>query len=250
MKKCVEMTVHSIQQVAFNTFEMTLKNTYIAQVAMPGQFLHLMAEGHTLRRPLSIADIDRRQETITILFKQIGQGTKQLADCREGMKLDAIGPAGYGFSYDKSMKTALLIGGGVGIPPLYFLGKELRRHGVHVKAVLGFQSEKHVFYEEKFQGMGETYVMTNDGSYGNRGFVTDGVDLSGTFVQYFSCGPIPMLQAITNKLKDHPGSISLEARLGCGVGACFACAIPANLEGGYRKICTDGPVFAAGEVVL
>ncbi|ALX47406.1 dihydroorotate dehydrogenase electron transfer subunit [Lentibacillus amyloliquefaciens] len=250
MKKRVEMTVKSVSEIALDTFEMTLENAYTATMAIPGQFLHLLVGDHTLRRPISIADIDYDQDTVTILFKQIGDGTRQLASLEVGMNVNAIGPAGNGFTYDQSMNSALLVGGGIGIPPLYCLGKQLRENGIEVKSVLGFQTDQHIFYEEKFQELGETYVVTDDGSYGYRGFVTDVLDQAGYFDHYFSCGPIPMLQAVTNKLGKISGSISLEERLGCGVGACFACVIPAGTEGFYRKICSDGPVFAAEEVIL
>ncbi|WP_099158019.1 dihydroorotate dehydrogenase electron transfer subunit [Virgibacillus ndiopensis] len=250
MKKRVEMVVESVNEIALDTVEMTLSNAYVAKNAQSGQFLHLQVEGHSLRRPISIADIDRENGLITMLFKKIGNGTKRLAMYRPGMIIDALGPSGNGFSYDPSMKTALLIGGGIGIPPLYNLGKELRNKGINVIAVLGFQSKEHVFYEAKFNELGETYVVTNDGSYGHKGFVTNVLSQVAKFDYYFSCGPIPMLQAVTKELHDHQGFISLEERMGCGVGACFACVIPTDSEGEYRKICKDGPVFAAKEVIL
>ncbi|WP_010530475.1 dihydroorotate dehydrogenase electron transfer subunit [Lentibacillus jeotgali] len=250
MKKRVEMMVKSVEEIALDTFEMTLENAFIAKAAVPGQFLHLLVDGHTLRRPISIANIDSNRGTVTILFKWIGDGTKRLASCQAGMNVSAIGPAGNGFIYDASMNTVLLVGGGIGIPPLYYLGKELRQYGVQVKSFLGFQTDKHIFYEEKFREIGKTYIVTDDGSYGFRGFATDVLDNIGDFDHYFSCGPIPMLQSVTNKLGKYSGSISLEERLGCGVGACLACVIPAGSEGGYRKICSDGPVFAADEVML
>ncbi|GGJ86499.1 dihydroorotate dehydrogenase B (NAD(+)), electron transfer subunit [Lentibacillus kapialis] len=250
MKKCTEMIVTSVREIALDIFEMSLANEYIATAAVPGQFLHLFVDGHTLRRPISIAEVARDKGTITILFKRIGDGTKRLASLEAGMSVSAIGPAGNGFTYKTSMSSALLVGGGIGIPPLYCLGKELRHSGIHVKAILGFQTENQVFYEEKFQELGKTYIVTDDGSYGYQGLVTDVLDQSGKFDHYFSCGPIPMLQSVINKLGDQSGTISLEERLGCGIGACFACVIPSDTEGGYRKICSDGPVFAANEVVL
>src|SRR5699024_12072881 len=129
------------------------------------------------------------------------------------MKVSAIGPGGNGFRYDASMATALLAGGGVGIPPLYCLGKELRKNGIQVKAVLGFQTENLVFYEEKFRQLGETYVVTDDGSYGYQGFVTDVLNQSGNFDHSFSCGSIPMLRAVRTKLCNYSGSISREEPL-------------------------------------
>ncbi|WP_106497683.1 dihydroorotate dehydrogenase electron transfer subunit [Lentibacillus sp. Marseille-P4043] len=251
MKQQIEMVVDSVREIALDTIEMTLKNSYVAKTARPGQFLHLLVEGHTLRRPISIADMDQAKGNVTILFKKLGNGTKQLASYKCGMRINVLGPNGNGFINNLSPgDTALLIGGGIGVPPLYNLGKELHSKGINVKAVLGFQTKELVFYEERFQEIGKTYVVTNNGSYGHQGFVTNVLDQIGDYDCYFSCGPIPMLQAVTKKLSNQPGYISLEERMGCGVGACFACVIPTDNEGGYKKICQDGPVFAANEVVL
>ncbi|WP_077326050.1 dihydroorotate dehydrogenase electron transfer subunit [Virgibacillus siamensis] len=251
MKKKVTMTVVHTREIAWETVEMTLENRYIAETAIPGQFLYLSVKGHTLRRPISIASIDREHHTATILFKKVGDGTKQLAAYQTGMAVSALGPSGNGFDYDSpKMKTALLIGGGIGVPPLYNLAVELKQQGIEVISVLGFQTKNYVFYEEKFQALGKTVVVTDDGSYGHKGFVTNHLPDENNFDYYFTCGPMPMLQAVTNALQDKPGSISLEERMGCGVGACLACVIPTDNKGGYRKICKDGPVFKASEVVL
>lgn len=251
MKQHIYMTVTSVREVALDTYEMTLHNAFIANTALPGQFLHLSVEGHTLRRPISIAGTDRERGAVTILFKTTGDGTRRLATFQPGMKLDALGPAGNGFfDIDKTIKSALLIGGGIGIPPLYFLGEELKKNGINVIAVLGFQCKGYVFYERCFQELGKTYVVTDDGSYGHQGYVTDVLNQIVNVDHYYACGPIPMLRAVTSKLSGCSGSISLEERMGCGVGACFACVIPTGSAGGYRKICTDGPVFAADEVML
>ncbi|UJL47875.1 dihydroorotate dehydrogenase electron transfer subunit [Virgibacillus sp. NKC19-16] len=245
------MYIQSSKSIALDTVEMVLKNNYISQTAVPGQFLHVFVEGHTLRRPLSIADVDREKETVTILFKKTGSGTKQLATCQEGMTLDVLGPNGNGFNMDnKEGSSILLIGGGIGVPPLYYLGKTLVGQNMKVISILGFQSAESVFYVEKFQSLGETWMVTNDGSYGEKGFVTDVFDKIEAFDRYYSCGPIPMLQAITKKLEHKQGYISLEERMGCGVGACLACVIPKANNRGYKKICKDGPVFHAKEVTL
>ncbi|MEN1966947.1 dihydroorotate dehydrogenase electron transfer subunit [Lentibacillus sp. N15] len=251
MMKQVNLIIESITTIALDTIEITFKNAYVAQTAKPGQFLHLQIDGYTLRRPISIAEIDREHDLITVLCKKFGEGTKKLGTYQTGMMMNAIGPNGNGFSFeDLSLKTALLVGGGIGVPPLYHLAKELKKNGIHVITVLGFQTKEHIFYEKKFAALGETYVVTDDGSYGKKGFVTTVLDQVGEFDHYFSCGPIPMLQAIREKLTHKPGSISLEERMGCGIGACFACVIPTDDAGGYKKICQDGPVFAAGEVIL
>ncbi|HEX6593871.1 MAG TPA: dihydroorotate dehydrogenase electron transfer subunit [Bacillota bacterium] len=245
------VTVKSVSTIARDTIEMVLENEYISNHALPGQFVHVLVPSHTLRRPISIANVDQKNNTITILFKVIGSGTEALATHQPGDTVDVLAPCGNGFNLQlNDMQTALLIGGGIGVPPLYYLGKALAEKEINVISILGFQSADHIFYEEEFLALGETYITTDDGSYGHRGFVTDVLHEVGPFDQFYSCGPTPMLQAVTNKLKDKRGYISLEERMGCGVGACFACVIPTNDDRGYQKICKDGPVFKAGEVVL
>lgn len=252
MIKKEQMRIVSNNKIATETMEMVLENSYISEHAVPGQFIHITVVGHTLRRPISIASVDPKAGTVTILFKELGEGTRTLARYEAGMTLDALGPAGNGFPIDKisNTPTALLIGGGIGVPPVYFLAKTLKEQGVNVKAIIGFQSADFVFYEEKFKELGDTFVVTNDGSYGDKGFVTDVIAKAGDFDRYFSCGPSVMLQAVTNKITDKEGYLSFEERMGCGVGACFACVIPAENDKGYLKICQDGPVFAANEVTL
>ena len=249
MIKREELLILRSTLIAIDTIEMVLKNKYISKVAIHGQFLHISVPNFTLRRPISIADIDREAQTVTIIFKIIGSGTKQLATYQPGMTLNALGPNGNGFEENNNQdSTVLLIGGGVGVPPLHFLGKSLVKKNVNVISILGYQTAKNVFYEREFQKFGKTYIVTNDGSYGEKGFVTDIIEQVGNFDHYYSCGPLPMLQAVTKKLAHKPGFISLEERMGCGVGACFACVIPIDDKGGYKKICLDGPVFSAQEV--
>lgn len=251
MIKRERLLILSSTTIALDTVEMILKNTYISQTAVPGQFLHISVAEHMLRRPISIANIDREAETITIVFKVIGTGTAQLANCLPGMEIDALGPNGNGFQTKQDEEsTVLLIGGGVGVPPLHYLGRVLAQKNTKVISVLGFQTAQAVFYEEEFKQFSTTYIMTNDGTAGEKGFVTDVLDNVGDFNCYYTCGPLPMLQAVTKKLSHKEGYISLEERMGCGVGACFACVIPTDDHGGYQKICQDGPVFAAKEVQL
>lgn len=240
----------SSKRIALDTIEMVLENTYISKTAVPGQFLHVSVEGHSLRRPISIADIDKENETITILFKIIGSGTKQLATYHRGMTFDVLGPSGNGFNLEnRADSTILLIGGGIGVPPLYYLGKTLANQHIKLISILGYQTAQQVFYEQRFQEIGETHIVTNDGTHGEKGLVTDILNTID-FDRYYACGPVPMLQAITAKLEHQPGFISLEERMGCGVGACFACVIPTDTPDGYKKICKDGPVFNAQEVSL
>lgn len=250
MKK-ENLTIVKSTEIAIDTTEMVLQNAYISKTAQPGQFLHIGVGGHTLRRPISIANIDRKNETITVLFKQLGEGTRDLSKYQEGSQINALGPSGNGFPHgNQTNKTILLVGGGIGIPPLYCLGKRLAKDGINIIAILGFQKVDSVFYEKEFKSIGKTVITTNDGSYGHHGFVTDVLNEVGPYDCYYSCGPLPMLKAVTTKLKNQKGYISLEERMGCGVGACFACVIPTDNQGGYKKICKDGPVFAASEVSL
>ncbi|WP_338061871.1 dihydroorotate dehydrogenase electron transfer subunit [Virgibacillus indicus] len=244
-----KMQIMSVNSVALDTIEMVLKNSYISQTAVPGQFLHVGVDGHTLRRPISIADVNKQEESVTILFKIIGSGTRHLSSYQAGMILNVLGPNGNGFPIQDDA-TVLLIGGGIGVPPLYNLGKTLAERGTKIISILGFQTADSVFYEQKFRNLGETYIVTNDGTYGYEGYVTDVLELTDDFDRYYSCGPVPMLEAITAALKHKQGFISLEERMGCGVGACFACVIPTDTQGGYKKICKDGPVFSAQEVML
>lgn len=246
------MQVNSINKIAKDSLEMILKNEFISHHAVPGQFLHIAVPGHTLRRPISIAAVNREEHTVTILFKVIGKGTETLATVTSGTEIDVLGPCGNGFPMEdlKPNSSVLLIGGGIGIPPLYFLATELNKRGIQLQFILGFQSKEYLFYEKEFQALGKTHVVTNDGSYGLKGFVTDMIHQADPFERYYSCGPLPMLQAVRKQLENNEGYLSFEERMGCGVGACFACVIPTHSEAGYKKICQDGPVFAANEVIL
>ncbi len=250
MIKKEQMKIIAKNILAEDTVEMVLENTYISQHAVPGQFLHVQVASKTLRRPISIADCNREKQTITIIFKRNGQGTKELASYPVGNELDVLGPIGNGFSIEQNAKTVLLVGGGIGVPPLYYLAKSLKEKGITVRCVLGFQTKKNVFYEAEFTQLGETTIVTNDGSYGEKGFVTDVLDNVGVYDCYYSCGPIVMLKALTTTLDGKKGYISLEERMGCGVGACFACVLPTKDGNSYKKICKDGPVFSVGEVSL
>lgn len=252
MIKKVQMKVIAKETIAKDTVEMVLQNEYVSKHAKPGQFIHISVAGHTLRRPISIAAIDRDSKSITILFKKIGSGTERLAHYEVGDELDVLGPnGGTGFPLDIPKNSSiLLIGGGIGVPPLYCLGRELAELGIKVQAILGFQTKDYIFYEDKFLSLGDTYIATDDGSYGHKGLVTDIVEKVAPFDRYYACGPLPMLKAVKNSLQDIPGHLSFEERMACGVGACFSCVIETETDAGYKKICQDGPVFAANEVKL
>ncbi len=250
MIKKEEMTVKSVTEIAQDTFEMVLKNDYISQHANPGQFLHISVPNLTLRRPISIAYVDEELMTVTIIFKRVGEGTSILPTYSQGMMIDAMGPSGHGFPVDHVKTSALLIGGGVGIPPLYFLAKQLYKTGIKVYSILGFQTEQAVFYEEEFARISNTFITTDDGSYGEKGLVTAIIPKIKSFNSYYTCGPLPMMRAVKEAIPHVDGYLSFEERMGCGVGTCLACVIPSNDEQGYKKICQDGPVFRANEVII
>src|SRR5690625_321581 len=251
MIKQEKLLITSSNLIAKDTVELILKNNHISQNAKPGQFIHIQLDGFTLRRPISIADVDQEHGKITILFKTLGKGTKKLATYQTGQTINALGPLGNGFVYsDVKDKKALLIGGGIGVPPLYHLGKRLVESNIEVISILGYQTAESVFYEAEFRCLGDTYVVTDDGSYGYQGKVTDVIPEVGQFDTYYTCGPTLMLKAVQEKLENVNGYVSLEERMGCGVGACFACVVATKDDTGYKKICQDGPVFNAKEVRL
>lgn len=251
MIKQEKMLILDNKTIAEDTIELVLENDHISRYASPGQFIHIQVEGFTLRRPISIADVDKDNKKVTILFKTFGDGTRKLASYQPGQHINVLGPLGNGFDLcDIHNEKVLLVGGGIGIPPLYYLGKKLVENNIEIMSILGYQTAESVFYEEKFQALGETYVVTDDGTYGFKGFVTDVLSKVNHFDRYYSCGPTPMLKALQQKLVDVNGYVSLEERMGCGVGACYACVVSTNDETGYKKICQDGPVFNAREVNL
>jgi dihydroorotate dehydrogenase electron transfer subunit len=247
----------SQKEIAQDIFELTVEANFVKEIKEPGQFVHIrVANGldPLLRRPISISSFDKVSSQFTMIYRREGQGTTLLAEKGPGMLLDILGPLGNGFPVDEvsTGETALLVGGGIGVPPLYELSNQLITKGVKVIHVLGFQTESAVFYESEFSKNGETYITTVDGTHGKKGFVTDIIkDLS--FDCLYTCGPTPMLKAIQNAYSDKKVFLSLEERMGCGIGACFACVCknaddPTGVS--YKKVCSDGPVFRAGEVLV
>ncbi|MFC7061273.1 dihydroorotate dehydrogenase electron transfer subunit [Halobacillus seohaensis] len=249
------MTIINHQLIASQTYLLEIQGEIATLVDSPGQFVHIqVSEQYFLRRPVSIADVSPVKGTITLLYKVMGEGTDALTHKKAGEKIDIVGPGGKGFPVqDINNSKALLIGGGIGIPPLYFLAKQLTAKGIEVTSVLGFRSEEDMFYVKEFESLGKVHVTTNDGTVGTKGFVTDALPSLENIDTYFTCGPTIMLRNVKEKLKGVPGYISIEERMGCGIGACFACVLetPAKEDGkGYVKVCSDGPVFRPEEVVL
>lgn len=247
----------SQKEIASDIFELTINGELVTQISSPGQFVHIKVSNGLdplLRRPISISSYNYEQKSLTMIYRKDGRGTSMLAELRPGMFVDILGPLGNGFPVDEVSigDTALLVGGGIGVPPLYELSNQLVAKGVKVIHVLGFQCASAVFYEEEFLKNGETYVATADGSYGRKGFVTD-VMKELQFDCIYTCGPTPMLRAIEQNYQDKKVFLSLEERMGCGIGACFACVCkkkddPTGVS--YKKVCSDGPVFRAGEVLI
>jgi dihydroorotate dehydrogenase electron transfer subunit len=247
----------SQKEIANDIFQLCVEANFVNDINAPGQFVHIRvakALDPLLRRPISISSVDKRNSQFTMIYRKEGKGTTLLAEKGPGMLLDILGPLGNGFPVGEvnAGETALLVGGGIGVPPLYELSNQLIAKGVKVIHVLGFQTQSAVFYEQEFLKNGETYITTVDGSYGKKGFVTDIIkDLD--FDCLYTCGPTPMLKAIEKEYSHKKVFLSLEERMGCGVGACFACVCKTSNELGdvsYKKVCSDGPVFRAGEVLI
>lgn len=245
----------SHQEIAENIFELILQGDIVKEMNEPGQFVHVKV-GDTfdplLRRPLSIAHINKNKGQFTLIYRVSGKGTELLSKKSKGDVVDILGPLGNGFPVHKVHPTevALLVGGGIGIPPLFELAKQLNERGIKIVSILGAKSKSVVFYEEKFQQYGKTYIVTEDGSYGEKGLVTHCIEKNEIQFDYlFSCGPIPMLKSLTSFALEKKVYISLENRMACGIGACLACVCPSSNQS-YKKICSDGPVFLAEEVML
>ena len=209
-----------------------------------GQFVNIKLDGFVLRRPISVCDC--KDGVLTIIYKVVGTGTEYMAKLSDGAKLDILTGLGNGYDLEKSGDSPVLLGGGVGVPPMYMLAKELVKMGKKVSVILGFNAKDEVFYEEEFKALGADVVVTTvDGSYGVKGFVTDA--LKDTDYSYtFCCGPEPMLKAVYNTSVTS-GQYSFEERMGCGFGACMGCSCKTLY--GNKRICKDGPVLVKEEII-
>ena len=204
---------------------------------LPGQFVNVRLPGFYLRRPISVCD--KEDGVLTLVYKVVGHGTDYMAGLTPGTGLYVLCPLGNGYDLTTAGDAPLLFGGGVGVPPLYLLAKELRRAGKAVSVVLGFNTKDEVFYENEFRALGaHVTVTTADGSYGTKGFVTDA--LPEAYSCFYTCGPLPMLKAVC-KTASTDGQVSLEERMGCGFGACVGCTH--KTKTGYKRVCKEGPVF-------
>ena len=212
-------------------------------ITRPGQFVNLRIDGLYLRRPLSVCDLEGG--VLTLIYKLVGKGTETLSRMRPGDRIPLLTGLGNGYDLSLAGERPLLIGGGVGVPPLYLLAKRLREEGRPVSAVLGFNTAAEIFYEAEFKALGcEVTVATADGSCGVKGFVTDA--LPAEYSHVYCCGPEPMLRAVYRTIETG-GSFSFEKRMGCGFGACMGCSCKTITA--YKRICREGPVLQKEEIL-
>ncbi len=225
-----------------NVYKMRFKGD-VSAITACGQFVNILIEGLYLRRPISVCDI--KEDELTIIYKTVGKGTEKMATMQVGEKLDLLTGLGNGYDLSLSGEKPLLIGGGVGVPPMYLLAKKLIEQGKNVSVILGFNKKEEVFYEKEFKDLGcSVAVTTADGSYGVKGFVTNAFPKDYSY--FYACGPEPMLKAVYKTAKTQ-GQMSFEKRMGCGFGACMGCSCKTIT--GYKRICKDGPVMKTEEIL-
>ena len=223
-------------------YKMTLKGD-VSAITAPGQFVNIKLEGLYLRRPISVCDVN--ENTLTIIYKVVGKGTKQMSEMTDGI-LDVLTGLGNGYDMTAAGEKPVLLGGGVGVPPMYLLAKKLIAEGKNVSVILGFNTAAEVFYEAEFKALGaDVTVTTVDGSYGVKGFVTDALK-NMEYTYFYTCGPEPMLKAVY-RASVTSGQMSFEKRMGCGFGACMGCSCKTIT--GYKRICKEGPVMRKEEIL-
>lgn len=239
----VMMKITDNKKIAEKTYFMSLEGDTSA-ITKPGQFINIKLDGFFLRRPISVCDCENGK--LSIIYKVVGNGTKEMSELPVGAELDILSGLGNGYDTSKSGDCPVLIGGGVGVPPMYLLCKKLVSEGKKATVILGFNSEKEVFGVDEFKATGvEVYVTTADGSVGTKGFVTD-VLKNLDYTYFYTCGPMPMFKAIESIAKTS-GQYSFEERMGCGFGACMGCTCKTKY--GNKRICKDGPVLEREEIV-
>ena len=225
-----------------DVFKMVLSGDTSA-ITASGQFVNIQLDGMYLRRPISVCDWD--DSTLTIVYKVVGKGTEAMSKMAPGVKLDILTGLGNGYNLELAGDAPVLLGGGVGVPPMYGCAKRLVEMGIKPTVILGFNVKDEIFYEEEFKALGcETIVTTVDGSYGVKGFVTNA--LPENYTHFYTCGPEPMLKAVY-KATNTSGQMSFEERMGCGFGACMGCSCKTLT--GYKRICKDGPVMMKEEIL-
>ena len=240
--KQVIFEIRSNEALTREVYRMVLTGDTSA-VTAPGQFVEIALPGKFLRRPISVCDWT--ENSLTLIYKVVGQGTEQMASLPGGTKLDILTGLGNGYDLTRSGDNPVLVGGGVGVPPLYALCKALLLQGKKPSVVLGFNKESEIFLFDEFRALGvPTFIATADGSVGTKGFVTDVLNTLD-YSYFYSCGPMPMFRAMEQVAKTS-GQYSFEERMGCGFGACMGCSI--QTKSGAKRVCKDGPVFIREEV--
>lgn len=237
--------------LAKDCYDFTIACKEIADIAEAGQFVHVLANGFALRRPISICEIDRTNGTIRIVFEVRGEGTSVIAQINEGMLIDIIGPLGHGFTLLDKTKKIIVIGGGIGTPPML----EVANHYDNPTAIIGFRSANAVILHKDFCDVSNTILCTDDGTQGEKGYVTTALEKEIENAEMiYACGPHVMLKGVIDIANKHnvPCEVSLEERMACGVGACLVCACKTVKDGKeyFAHVCKDGPVFKSEEVVL
>ena len=234
-------TITENSLIATKTYKMVL----VGDGVVEGEFVDISIPGFYLRRPLSICD--KEDGKLTVVYKVVGEGTKVLSEMPEGAELEVLTGLGRGFDPEACRGKALLVGGGLGVPPLYLLAKELKARGKKVTAVLGFNKADEIILADEFKAIcDEVVISTADGSVGVKGFVTDALKEMAGYDYFYTCGPMVMMKAVCASL-DGPGEASLEERMGCGAGFCYGCSI--ETKNGPRRVCKDGPVFKKEELL-
>lgn len=239
----VQFEIISNKRLTANVLRMELSGD-VSAITAPGQFVEIKIDDCFLRRPISVCDV--KDGRLTIIYKTVGKGTDKMSELSSGKTLDILTGLGNGYDLAPSGERPLLVGGGVGVPPLYYLAEKLIEKGVKPVVVIGFNTREEVFLREEFASLGlEVYVATADGSEGVKGFVTDVIkDLD--YTHFYACGPMPMFKAMEKTVKTD-GQYSFEARMGCGFGACMGCSI--MTKNGSKRVCKEGPVFKREEVI-
>ena len=240
--KQVIFEILSNEALTRDVYRMVLSGDTSA-ITAPGQFVEIALPGKFLRRPISVCDW--AENSLTLIYKVVGHGTEQMAALPAGTGLDVLTGLGSGYDTSLSGESPVLVGGGVGVPPLYALCKKLIAEGKKPRVILGFNQESEIFLAKEFEALGvPTHIATADGSVGTRGFVTD-VLKNLHYSYFYSCGPMPMFRAM-EAVVTTSGQYSFEERMGCGFGACMGCSI--QTKSGGKRVCKDGPVFLREEV--